>query len=137
MKPPPAVLDGGAMLLSGLCMLHCLLLPVALTLLPIISGTWLAAESFHRWLLGLILPTSSLALCWGCRQHRDGLVGAAGAAGLLLLLLAGIAADTWLSDTGERGLTLLGGLTLAYAHWRNFRRCRSRRCEESGHPAAC
>jgi len=123
------MLDGGGILLSGLCMLHCLLLPVTLTLLPILGSTWLADESFHFWMLGLIIPTSGLALIIGCRRHRDGVVAWAGTAGLLLLVVTAVIGELTLSESIERWPTLAGGLSLTYAHWRNFRRCQALHCE--------
>lgn len=44
-------LDIIAISVSGLCVVHCLLTPLALLLFPILSGTLIASEDFHRFLL--------------------------------------------------------------------------------------
>ena len=49
-------LDGAAIGLSALCAIHCLMLPVALTLLPVIATLPLGDESFHKALLFLVIP---------------------------------------------------------------------------------
>lgn len=129
-------LDGFAIAMSLACILHCLLLPVLIVVFPILGSTILADESFHGLLLVLIIPTSSLALYLGCRQHGDGLVLWLGMAGLAILALAAGLGISVLGVTGEKVLTALGGTLLAAAHVLNFRRCRARNCEERAASAA-
>ena len=65
------MLDGFAILLSGTCMLHCLTLPLLVTVFPIVQGSLLEEQYFHLIMLVLILPTSLIALTVGCRKHKD------------------------------------------------------------------
>jgi hypothetical protein len=129
----PARLDGVAVTLSSLCVLHCLALPVLLALLPALGATVLAGEDFHRWLLLAVVPTSALALTLGCCRHRAWQVAVLGAAGLLPMFAAAFGADRLaLDELGERVLTVSGALLVASAHLLNYRRCRgASRCDSS------
>jgi hypothetical protein len=115
-------LDGLAVGLSALCVVHCVFTPLALVLLPSLTALGLGDEAFHRLLLFLVLPSSGLALTLGCRRHKDLAVLAAGASGLGLLVAATLAEDL------ERGLTVLGSVVLSLGHIRNFLHCRKDRC---------
>ena len=54
-------LDGAAIGLSALCAIHCLALPIALTMLPVIATMPLGDESFHKALLFLVIPASAIS----------------------------------------------------------------------------
>ena len=125
-----SALDGLAIAMSVACVMHCLMLPVLVVLFPILGSTVMANESFHGLLLFLIIPSSLLALYMGCRQHGDGWVLALGITGLVILAAAAALGTEALGVEGEKALTGLGGTVLAIGHWKNFRRCRTRRCEE-------
>ena len=113
----PAILDRLAILLSGVCLVHCLAIPVALLLGPTL-GIWLAAsETLVHWvLLGLAAPLSVLALGMGFRRHRSRRVVAVGMAGLLLMLLG---VSHWFGSTAEAVLTMSGVVLVMWAHIRN------------------
>lgn len=125
-----SALDGLAIAMSVACVLHCLMLPVLIVLFPVLGSTALADESFHGLLLFLIIPSSLLALYMGCRRHGDGWVMVLGITGLAILLAAAVLGTEALGLEREKALTVLGGTVLAIGHWKNFRRCRARRCEE-------
>ena len=55
-------LDALAILLSGVCLLHCLALPLLLTVFPIINVHLLSDKVFHMLMLVFILPASLVAL---------------------------------------------------------------------------
>lgn len=126
--PAGALMDRIAIGLSGVCAIHCLIAPLMLVALPVAAGTWLGGESFHLWLLALILPLSTAALTLGCRRHKDRAVMLLGAAGMALLVLAVFLQAEWLGENGERILTLAGSATLIAGHVRNFRMCRVSAC---------
>lgn len=121
-------LDVVAISISGLCIVHCLLTPLALILFPVVTGTLFADESFHQLLLWLILPTSSIAMWLGCRQHKDLRVLLMGIIGVSFLLFAFMLGHDWFGEWGERILTVIGGLIMAAGHVRNYRLCRQQRC---------
>lgn len=121
-------LDVFAISVSGMCAVHCLLTPVMLILFPLLTGTLLASEEFHRFLLWVIFPTSALAVLLGCKRHKDPGVFLLGSAGLAMLLLAGFWAHDMVGEFGERLLTLAGSALLISGHFRNYRLCKKNRC---------
>lgn len=128
-------LDKFAVTASALCLVHCLLVPAALTVIPALGATWVADERLHLWLLALVLPSSGLALSLGCRQHRSHAVAGTGLAGLVLLTAAALAAGPLWGGAAERALTVVAATLLAAAHVGNFRLCRQVRCRHEP-PAA-
>ena len=121
-------MDTAAVVLSGVCMLHCLALPIALTILPIVNVTLLDESTFHLIMMVVILPISVIALTIGCRQHKDKLTLTLGSVGLLILTLTAIFGHNLLGLTGERIVTSIGGLILAAAHIQNYLCCRNDDC---------
>ncbi|MFT4267111.1 MAG: MerC domain-containing protein [Xenophilus sp.] len=115
----PALFDASAMALSGLCLVHCLALPLLASLLPLF-GAWSRAEWVHAAFAGVALPLSGCAL-W--RAHRQRPLPAAlwamttaGLAGLLLGALG------WPTPALETPVTVIGSLLVASAHLWNWRR---------------
>ena len=111
------LLDASAMGLSGLCLVHCLALPVAAAALPML-GAWAHAEWVHAAFLAAAVPVSAFALLrsGGWRAPRIATLAVAG----LMLLAAGVMG--WPRETWETALTVTGGLLLASAHVLNWRR---------------
>ena len=121
-------LDGTAVALSGLCLVHCLALPLIVVGLPFLSG--IAEGHLHAQMLIVVLPLSIFALGVGFRRHHDSRVIAAGAIGMLLLTIGGTIAHSQYGIVADRSLTVLGALTLATAHFYNS--AFSRRCRGAG-----
>jgi cytochrome c biogenesis factor len=120
-------LDRVAILLSGVCVLHCLLAPVAITLLPLLTLGLGGEEHFHELMLWVVLPVSTLGLALGWRQHRRGEILLLGAASMALLTFAATWGHHHLPHAMEALLTVIGSLALAAAHVLNFRLLRHRR----------
>lgn len=120
-------LDGVAVALSGLCLVHCLALPLLVAGLPFISQ--FSAGHLHLQMLVIVLPLSILALAIGFRRHKNMLVIAAGGTGMLLLVVGATVAHTQLGLTADRIFTIVGALTLATAHYLNS--VRARQCQRS------
>ena len=116
-------LDRGALAASGLCLLHCLLLPVVLALLPALETAAGTRPWFHQLLFALIVPTSGLALVLGWLRRRIRTAFLMGASGVGLLLTGMLAGE----GSGETIATVCGSLLLAGAHVINWR---SRRCAD-------
>ena len=77
--------DKAAIGLSMLCVVHCLVTPVAIVMFPALGATFLEDESFHYALLLLVLPTSLFSLGLGCRKHGHRDILFLGIFGLFLL----------------------------------------------------
>jgi carbon starvation protein CstA len=115
--------DKFAIVLSMLCAIHCLLLPLLLVALPSIGALQLQNEAFHFWMLATVIPTSIYALTIGCKKHQRYRLLSWGISGLILMLMAVFFGHDIAGESGEKTLTLLGAILVVVAHWGNFRRC--------------
>lgn len=117
---PAARLDLYAVGLSTLCVLHCIALPLFVSLMPVVAQ---AAESelVHRILVVAAVPVS-LRVIWKTRPvHGNRLFVGAALVGLVLLLLA---AFMEAAEAYEEPLTVAGGVLLGSAHlWHWVRTC--------------
>ena len=115
------IMDRLAISLSFLCMAHCLLLPFAVLVLPILGASFLEGETFHYWLLFLVVPTSVFSLWLGCRKHGRLDILTSGIFGVSLLLLIVLLGVDQLGEIGESISTVAGAAIIALAHFRNLR----------------
>ncbi|PPU68404.1 MerC family mercury resistance protein [Xanthomonas pisi] len=126
MRATASFFDTSAIALSGLCLLHCLALPLLAAALPLL-GAWTRAEWVHVVFAAAAVPLSSYALWSTHRRHAlPASVWALAGVGLAGLALgaSGIAGGTL-----ETPITVTGSLLLASAHLLNLRlRRRAGRC---------
>lgn len=109
---------------SGLCLIHCLTLPMAAGLLPGLGIAFLADEIVHQLLAFALTALAGLAFIPGYRRHRDRRVLALMAIGLGLILFAtGGEAVIDLHGAGETILSVAGSLFLITAHYLNHSFC--------------
>ena len=123
-----ALLDRFSIGLSALCLLHCLAIPLVITISPVMATFAFADESFHIALIAIVIPTSVIALSLGCKKHKGWRILALGSGGLATLTIAAFAEGLGFGETGETLLTVLGALTVAAAHLSNYRACRAHDC---------
>lgn len=110
--------DAVAIGLSGLCLAHCLALPLIAGFLPLL-GVWAEAEWVHWLFVAMAGPVSISTLT---RTHRSGLP-----VGLLFLAMLGVGALIagvlgWPTEADETRITVAGSLMLSTAHLLNWRR---------------
>lgn len=107
------------LVLSGSCLVHCLMLPVAVLLAPALA-VWLGeTETMLHWcLFAIALLVSGWALYGGYRHHGAWLVIAAGAFGLSVMA---VAAAHVLGTPLEAPLTVTGATIVGLAHFMNLR----------------
>lgn len=117
------VVDQVAVALSGLCLLHCLLLPFAIVLLPFLGR--FDESHFHAQLLLVVVPVSVIALVLGFRRHQDKRVLYSGGIGLALLIIGGTVVHAHYGVSADRALTILGSVTLAVTHYMNSKLSRN------------
>lgn len=118
---------------SALCLVHCLLTPVLLSLSAVMAHLLPAEESTHRTLAVLVALFGTCALVSGFRRHRR--------VAVILLMLGGlacIAGAAWCGDrlpshADEVAITLCGSAMMIGAHRLNHTFCRSCACST----AAC
>jgi hypothetical protein len=127
---PAAVLDRAAVMLSGLCLLHCLALPFLLVSLPALSA--LSRGHLHAQILLVAIPVSAIAFGLGFRRHGSRSVLAFGVLGMLLLVVGGTVAHSYYGIVADRSFTISGALVLAVTHYFNSRLVRHRRRGEPG-----
>ncbi len=115
MKPAAAsstVLDASAISVSGLCLIHCLALPLLSVILPM-AGTLGESELLHRIFVLMAVPITATAIVQD-RASGGGSVFAAVAVIALSILLA--AAFVERLHDAETVLTTVGASLLALAH---------------------
>jgi len=117
-------LDRFAIALSGVCLVHCLLLPFAIALMPLLAIGIGSDEHLHELMLWVVLPVSLVGLSLGWHRHRRSDVLALGLAAMVVLAFAGTWGHANLSQLAEVALTVPGSLALAVAHLLNFRQVR-------------
>lgn len=109
-------LDRAAIVISVLCLVQCLLLPVAVVALPFLSLDILSHELLHVIVLGVVLPLSAAAFATGWRRHRRPRMLFPGIAGLVVLIVAAWLGRGVLGIAGETLVTAAGGMLLIVAH---------------------
>ncbi|MFN0039060.1 MAG: MerC domain-containing protein [Burkholderiales bacterium] len=119
----PGTVDQIAVFLSGLCMVHCLMLPVLLIFLPAL-GALLDDLAFHLLMLIGVLPVSGYALVSGYRNYRSRTAAVLGGIGLAILALAAFAGHSLFGEILERWVTIAGSILIAVAHLTNISHCR-------------
>ncbi|MGH8083255.1 MAG: MerC domain-containing protein [Lysobacter sp.] len=111
--------DLSAIGLSGLCLIHCLALPLLSAVLPALSA-WTEAEWLHLAFAGAAVPISITALY---KAHRgrplhEGVVFLA-TSGLAALVIGAVSP---LEQQSGTALTVLGSTLLTVAHVWNWQR---------------
>ena len=117
------VSDKAAISLSFLCLVHCLVLPLAVVLMPAMAALPLQDEMFHLWMVFAVVPISVYALTLGCRNHERYQLLLIGGLGLVVLLSAALLGHDWLGEQLEKTFTVIGAVTIAFAHMWNYRLC--------------
>ncbi len=119
----PGWLDSAGMAASWLCALHCLALPFAVSILPLLGLSFLLSETTERVFIGISILIAGLSLMPAYfRQHRriSSLVLFTGGIGLIIfshLLLEE-------SFVFKAIFLITGGAVITTAHLVNRRLCR-------------
>lgn len=121
-------MDKAAISLSLLCLVHCLVTPVAIMTLPALGATFLDGEGFHIAILFLVLPASLFGLGFGCLKHRRAGIVVTELLVLSLLCLVLIPGENAVGEVSEKVSTVAGTALIAFAHVRNFMLCQNRNC---------
>jgi hypothetical protein len=117
-------IDRIAIVLSTVCIVHCLAMPFVIASGLVAALTLGGDAHFHELMLWLVVPTSVAGFALGYRLHRETRIVAIGAAAVAVLALAALwGHDAW-GRTFETAANVAASLVLAYAHWRNFREVR-------------
>lgn len=115
-------LDKFGMGVSILCAIHCALLPILITTLPLLGAEFFANPLLEILIISLsfVIGVTSLSTSWQRHQNRLPVI-------LMITGFASIlAGHFWLPDSLEWLLLTAGGLTVACAHyvnWQLLRKC--------------
>ena len=121
--------DRFAILLSGICAIHCIIFPLIAIFIPFLTtiqhGNGLHEFWFHQFILIFILPISLVALYSGYRFHQKWLPITIAMIGLSILTLSALFAGHMLSlhiipHQAETFVTILGGIIHAAGHLYNM-----------------
>lgn len=109
--------DRLGMSLSAACIMHCLLIPVILFLLPLSTIAYSMHEWAHPILLAAIVPSVLFSFTTGCGSVKSTIFLALGLT-LLLIAWAMHGGSVWFPETL---LTISGSFSLIAGHWFNYR----------------
>jgi hypothetical protein len=112
--------DRFGMLASGLCLVHCLAMP--LLLIPLF-GLGHQGDAFHRAMVVIVTLPVLLALIPGYLAHRHWRVLALGGLGLASFGAGVLVFGPRYGENVELVLAVAGGLLLFGAHYRNRHHC--------------
>lgn len=112
-------LDRFSILLSAICLVHCVSVPVLFLIGGYVTSiAFLTEHLVHQILLLIALPLSLFSLLSGYRIHKNRKVGILGLLGLVFLILGVFFHE---SLAREISMTILGSCLLAMAHLLNLR----------------
>ena len=120
--------DKFAMTISMACVAHCFFTPTFLILTSGIFSFSLDYEFVHKLIVLIAVPVSIYALSLGYKNHKTLSFMPAGIIGLCILVLVVALGESTLGEFGEKGLTLLGSIMVAFALYRNHQICRKLEC---------
>lgn len=104
--------DKLAIACSGMCMIHCLLLPIVISMSTVgLFADWLTDEWIHQVMLLPVVLLAALSLPGAYNKHKNQWPLLLGGLGISLLLSALL-----LAESLETILTVLGSCTLIIAH---------------------
>lgn len=107
------------MTLSGLCLVHCLLLPIIIVTLPILAR--FNGAHFHTQMLLVVIPVSLFAYTLAYPRHHNKTIVAWGLAGIAIMFVGGTVAHAKFGALADTTLTMAGSIILAASHYFNNR----------------
>ena len=120
--------DKAAMSLSLICVAHCFFAPSFIILTSAFASFTVDNEFIHKFILFVAVPVSVYALYAGYKNHREISFIPIGAIGLISLILAVSLGEMLLGEIGEKSMTLIGSILVAYAHLKNHQLCKELDC---------
>lgn len=123
-----ATWDRLGMALSVICAVHCLVTPLVLLSVPMLTRYYLV-HPFVHWILAiLIVPVGVISFLHGYRHHKRVIVLVMGLPGLIIISTVPVLTHqmfpTLVPPYFETVMMTIGSLLLIAAHWINLRACR-------------
>jgi len=132
------MLDKAGMIASITCAIHCMIMPLIVTLLPIFGLSLFATEEFEWMLLMVSAMLGVTSLCFGFRKHKSFRAFSFLGIGLTFLVIGRLAHEHvshFRVFTFDIYLLFLvaGAILVALSHWLNNKLCKScLPCHSSG-----
>ena len=126
-----ARLDDLGTFVAGVCLIHCVGLPLFLSLAPTLAHLVPGDELIHRLLSFLVVGAGVPSFWIGFRKHRKKRVLSIGLAGMGIVLTALFIGDRFGSHSREVAITMFGSSFLVTAHLLNKTFCK--RCSRCAH----
>jgi MerC mercury resistance protein len=124
-------LDSLGASVSGLCLVHCVSMPLIFAFAPTLAHLIPGDEVVHRLLAFIVVGAGLPSFVIGYRKHKKWGALAVGLAGMSIVLGALAFGDRFNSHAAEISVTMLGSTLLTTAHLANRTFCR--RCDRCGH----
>ena len=121
--------DKIALSVSLVCVLHCFFVPSFIILASGVFPLALDNEGVHKLIVLIAVPLSIYALYLGRINHKTTTFIPPAIFGLSLLIIAVVLGEAALGELSEKGLTLLGSIFVAYAHYKNHQACKKVDCD--------
>ena len=112
-------LDNLSIWLSGVCLIHCLALPLITISIPLIDKFF--NKHYHEIMLFIIIPVSFAALYRGFKNHRKAPIVFTGFIGAFLIIIGATIIHEQYGGFTESLFTVTGSLVLALSHFNNSR----------------
>lgn len=119
-SPTISLTDRIGMAISGLCAVHCLVLPLALPFLGTLAA-FIHSEWTHAIFAMLIVPTVIYTSWRGYKHHGKQEVVWLLSIGALAVLVALVAGEQGAGEHVEMAVTTLGSALLITGHWKNHK----------------
>lgn len=113
---------------SALCFIHCVLTPVAVSLLAVGVHYLPSEEKIHRVLAVVVAALGCLAIFAGFRRHRRFRVVLLMSGGLLLIFAGAYFGERLPSHLAEVAVTMTGSCLMIAGHFLNHSFCRNCVC---------
>jgi hypothetical protein len=132
------MLDKAGMIASITCAIHCMIMPLIVTLLPIFGLSLFATEEFEWMLLMVSAMLGVTSLCFGFKKHKSFRAFSFLGIGLTFLVIGRLAHEHvshFRVFTFDIYLLFLvaGAILVALSHWLNNKLCKScLPCHSSG-----
>ena len=120
--------DKFAITLSLVCVLHCFFFPAFVIFTSGFISLSIDNEFVHKLLVFTAVPLSIFALTLGYKNHKSIAPIPIGILGLLIFISAVILGEDNIGELGEKMLTLLGSMLVAYSHFKNYKICKNLDC---------
>lgn len=113
-------LDKLGMIISGVCVIHCLLTPVIILSLPWFEDIF-SHEVVHLSLLLFLFPLAIFTFTHGYKTHKKLSIVMMGAIGIIFISIPILIHPTELI---EQAITVTGSIILIIAHYNNLKGCK-------------